>query len=95
MTIEKETPRTKERRSVAEKRLEYLEKRTPTPPSVPKPADIIQIPRHSPDSLIEVNLEVKTLLLDRFEPSTIQAKSKSFLDIQMPNSERSSSNRKR
>ena len=58
MTIEKETPRTKERRSVAEKRLEYLEKRTPTPPSVPKPADIIQIPRHSPDSLIEVNLEV-------------------------------------
>ena len=61
MTIEKETPRTKERRSVAEKRLEYLEKRTPTPPSVPKPADIIQIPRHSPDSLIEVNLEVKKL----------------------------------
>ena len=58
MIIEKETPRTKERKSVAEKRLEYLEKRTPTPPSVPRPADIIQIPRHSPDSLIEVNLEV-------------------------------------
>ena len=58
MIIEKETPRTKERRSVAEKRLEYLEKRTPTPPSVPRPTDIIQIPRHSPDSLIEVNLEV-------------------------------------
>ena len=75
MTIEKETPRTKERRSVAEKRLEYLEKRTPTPPSVPKPTDIIQIPRHSPDSLIEVNLEVnlKTLLLVRFEPSTIKS----------------------
>ena len=72
MTIEKETPRTKERRSVAEKRLEYLEKRTPTPPNVPRPADIIQIPRHSPDSLIEVNSEVyKKLLSVRLEPRII------------------------
>ena len=41
MIIEKETPRIKERKSVAEKRLEYLEIRTPTPPSVPRPIDII------------------------------------------------------
>ena len=77
MIIEKETPRTKERRSVAEKRLEYLEKRTPTPPSVPRPTDIIQIPRHSPDSLIEVNLEVNKICNESdsnpkpFDPSVI------------------------
>ena len=51
-SMEKDTPRTKERRSVAEKRLNYLNRS-------PKAHDteVITIPRYSPDSLVEINLE--------------------------------------
>ena len=54
--INKDTPRTKERRVVAEKRLSYLERKSKSPPNeeLVSMEEVVSIPRHSPDSLVEV-----------------------------------------
>ena len=55
--MENETPRTKERRSVAQKRLNYLSRESPLKTNETDEPEVTTIPRYSPDSLVEINLE--------------------------------------